>query len=196
MNQQPLPSSSADQFRRGVSIFAFLCRALALSVEVFLHRTGTFGERYIGLQAGATFLLILFFPIFWKGHNPEPLFVFLGCYLFMSVCIRARIQLRRKRGGPQPHTLYTGTPWLMRFTGRLSESTVKTFVEPMVVFFSGVFMMPLSEPLGGYLLLASLGLLVTTNLTLGYERKRALDMHDAYMDQRGSAERFREMRRD
>lgn len=195
MNQQPLPSS-ADQFKRGVSIFVFLCRALALSVEVFLHRTGSFGERYIGLQAGATVLLIFFYPVFWKGHDPRPVLVFLGCYLFMNLCVRARTQLRRKRGGPQPHSLYTGAPWVLSFLPRMSEEKIKTFIEPMLVFLTGVFTMALNEPLGGYLLIASAGLLVSTNLTAGYERKRALDMHDAYVDGRGTAERFRDMRRD
>lgn len=195
MNQQQLPSS-VDQFKRGVSILVFLSRALALSVEVFLHQAGSFGERYLGLQAGATVLMIFFFPVFWKGHEPGPVFFFLGCYLVMSLCVRARTQLRRKRGGPQPHSLYTGTPHAMRILRRMSEERIKTFVEPMLAFLAGAFMMPLSEPLGAYLMVASAGLLISTNLTAGYERKRALDMHDGYVDGRGTAERFREMRRD
>ncbi len=194
MNQQPSTPDPSIQFQRGVSIFVFVCRALALSAEVFLRRPGTFGERYIGLQAGLAMLLMFFFPICCEGEDPWPLFFFLGCFLFMCLCIRARIQLRRKRGGPQPHTMYTGTPWTMRFTGRMREEQVKAIVEPMLVFLTGALLLGASVALGGYLVIASLGLLVTANLTIGYERKRALDMHDAFIDQRGAAERFRNLR--
>jgi hypothetical protein len=62
------------------------------------------------------------------------------------------------------------------------------------VFVTGIFTMSLSEPLGGYLMLASLGLLISTHLTVGYERRRAMDMNDAYIDQQNAVERFRRMR--
>ncbi len=194
MHQQQLPGSSKIEFQNIVSVFVFLCRALALSVEVFLHRVESFGERYIGVQAAAAMLLMIFFPICLKEHSPQPLFFFLACFLFMCICIRARVQLRRKRGGAQPHTLYTGTPRLMRFFRRMREEQVKAIAEPMFTFAVGVLAIPASQTLGCYLMLASLGLLVSANLTLGYDRKRALDMHDTFIDQRGAAERFRDLR--
>lgn len=194
MHQQPLPGSRKMEFQNGVSIFVFLCRALALSVEVFLHRLESFGERYIGLQAGAAVLLMLFFPICCEGQSAEPLLFFLACFLFMCICVRARVHLRRKRGGSQPHTLYTGTPRLMRVFRRMPEEKVKGIVEPLLTFLVGALALGLSQTLGCYLILASLGLLVSTNLTLGYERKRALDMHDAFIEQRGASERFRDLR--
>lgn len=69
--------------------------------------------------------------------------------------------------------------------------TVKSIIEPAVVFLVGVFMMPVSEPLGSYLMLASSGLLLSVNLLVGYERMRAMDMQDAAIEQRDLAESLR-----
>lgn len=196
MNQQQAPST-IDHVRLGLTVFAFLCRALALSVEVFLHRVDSFGERYIGLQSALTCLLILFFPALCSPANdPTPMFAYLVCYLFMTLCIRARIQIRKRSGKPQPHSYYTGRPLLMGIFRRTSEETVKTFIEPLAVFLAGAFVMELSPILGGYLMCASAGLMVTTKLMVDEERERAVRMNDAYIDQRAAAERFRSMRGD
>ncbi|QOJ14815.1 MAG: hypothetical protein HRU75_09260 [Planctomycetia bacterium] len=195
MNQKEQQSAfHPDQFRSFVGMVVFICRALAVSVEVFLHNAGSFGERYLGLQVGAALLIMFVYPLFWEGHDPTPLFIFMGFFLFACLCIRVRTAQRVRRGGPQEHTMYTGTPTLMRRFGRMGEAKVKSIVEPMFVFITGVFTMSLSEPLGGYLMVASVGLLASTHLTIGYERRRAMDMNDAYIDQQNAVDRFRRMR--
>jgi hypothetical protein len=196
MNQQQPQQSSIQQFKGFVSWFAFVCRALAVSVEVFLHRTGTFGERYLGVQSAAAALIIFLYPAFWTGQDFEPLMVFLCAYVFMCACVRAGIVRRRVRGGPQEHSFYTGRPRIMRVTGRMAESHVKAVVEPILVWIVGGFVTAVSEPLGCFLLFAGCGLLVSVNLSLRYDRLRALDMNDALVDQRRIAEQWREMRRD
>jgi hypothetical protein len=174
----------------------FVSRALSVSVEVFLHRVDSFGERYLGLQAGAAFLLIFFFPVLCERHDPTPLLYFLGAYFFMCVCVKARIQKRRKAGGPQPHSYYAGYPLLLRSSGARHETRVKAVLEPLIVWIAGAALMTVSVPLGSYLLVAGVGLAISVNSSLALERKRALDLHDAFMEQRGIAERFREFRGD
>lgn len=186
--------SGREQFSTFVSWSLFVCQALAVSVEVFLHRSRSFGERYMGLQAGAAILVIFFYPVFWPEHDATPMVGFLFAYLAMCAIVRVCVVTRRRGSEPQ-HTHYTGRPRIMRITGRLSELTVKRGVEPMLLFLSGVFTLPASEPLGSYLMLAAFGLFVSVNLSLAFERTRALDMRDAYLEQRGVAERFREMHR-
>lgn len=196
MNHQQAPSS-IDHIRVGMTVIAFTCRALALSVEVFLHRVDSFGERYIGLQSALACLFMLVFPAFCEpGSDPEFMYIYLASYLFLTLCIQARIQIRRREGGAQPHSYYTGRPLLMGVLRRTSEHTIKTFVEPLLVFLAGTFVIAFNAPLGGYLMLASAGLLVTTKLTAGQEHRRAVDMNDAYIDQRNAAERFRSRRGD
>lgn len=184
-------------FRNFVSIVNFVARAFACAVEVFLHKPGTFGERYFGLQAGAALLLIFFWPAFCEPfHDFEPMLAFLGCFVCMVLAIRARIRLRGKRGEAQPHTRYSGTPWLMRFTGRMDEVKVKCMVEPFFTFLVGGLFCEANPPLGGFIMFASAGLLVSNGLAADYERRRAADMHDAYVDQRRVVDRFRDLRRD
>lgn len=174
----------------------FIARALSASVEVFLHRVDSFGERYMGLQAGAAFLLIFFFPIFCEGHDPTALLYFLGAYFFMCICVKARIQKRRRLGGSQPHSYYSGYPLLLRSRGARHELRVKAILEPLLVWMAGAAFMTFSVPLGSYLLIAGVGLAISVNASIAAERKRALDLHDAFMEQRGIAERFREFRGD
>lgn len=188
------PNQGPPDVKASIGWLLFFCRALAASVEVFLHRTGTFGERYLGPQVGIALLFLLFYPVFWQGHNIEPVMLFLGVFLGMCVVIRARTQRRRARGGPQPHTLYGGYPRLARIAGKIGEPTIKSKLEPLLVWLTGLLVSEINRPLGAYLMLAAFGLAISVHAVLSLERKRALDMHDALIDQRGVTERFRHTR--
>lgn len=193
MNREQ-PQGSFQQFRVFLSWFVFLSQSLAVSLEVFLHRR--FGERYVGLQGVAAILIIFFYAGFWPGYDVTPLLEFLLAYLALCFLARIGVLRRRRRGGTQEHSHYTGWPRVMRLTGRLTEITVKQTVEPLLTFLVAVFTLPVSEPLGGYLLLATGGLIVSVNASLGAEHTRAINMNDALIDQRHLAERFRGMRGD
>jgi len=194
--QEP-PQDHRNGFRNFVSIVVFLARALAVSVEVFLHRPASFGERYVGLQGGAALLLIFFWPAFCEPiYDLEPMFIFLLVYVGMCLVVRARIHGRARSGEPEPHSRYNGTPRLMRFTGRMDEIKVKCMVEPAFTFLVGGLFGELSPPLGGYLMVAAGGLLLSNGLAESYERRRARDMQDAYLDQRRFVDRCRDPRGD
>lgn len=194
--QQQQPVSSTNGIGNALSWILFAARSLAVTVEVFLHRSDSFGERYFGFQAAAGFLLILLYPLFWQEHDVSGVLLFLGAYLLMLLWARVRTALRVRRGGGQPHTRYSGRPGLLRISRRLSERFAKCCLEPLIVFLSGPPVMAWSEPLGGYLMLAGLGLFISTNAAAGYEGRRAADMHDAFIEQRSLAEEFRRMRGD
>ncbi|MBE7508552.1 MAG: hypothetical protein HS101_20030 [Planctomycetia bacterium] len=184
-----------DGLRRFLGGVAFVARAFEASVVVFLHEPGSFGERYLGLQAGVALLLIFFWPVLCEPHHDAtPMLIYAGAYCLACVVIRARLQLRRKRGLPQPHTRYSGSPGLLRRFRRMDEVKAKQIVEPFLTFAVGAVMLNFSPPLGGYLMIASAGLMISNGLAAEYERRRVSDMHDAYLEQRGVAERFRDMR--
>lgn len=193
MGQQP---SGRDRFKSAVGWLAFGCWSLATTVEVFLHESRSFGQRYLGLQAGAGVLCILVFPVLLPDRDVRPLLDFLLVYLFMCGVARFRVQWRLRRGGADGHSFYSGRPRIMRFVGRMSEETVKRVVEPVIVCLVAVFMMPASEMLGGYLLLAGSALFLTVNIHADIQRVRSMDLQDALLDQRHLVERFRSMRRD
>lgn len=195
MNEQQQQNRGLSDFRTAMGWLAFICRSLAVSVEVFIHRD--LGIRYLGLQAFAAAVFIFVYPGFWPGYDLRPMAWYLLIYLLCCVAHSMDARRRAKRGGPQPHSYYTGLPLVMRFTGRLfSEITIKRIIEPLMVFVIGALVMKGSEPLGKWLMLAAAGLLGSVNLSVGYEQTRARDMNDAAIESRQLAERFRSMHGD
>ena len=91
------------------------------------------------------------------------------------------------------HTLYSGWPYLMRIVPRWKESTVKRFVEPLLVTVVAIPVMHFIPALGFYLLLAAGALFATVEQGEIEIRRRAEMMHDAVIEATQQAERFREM---
>lgn len=180
----------------GLAWVGLFARALATSLEVVLHDRRTFGERYFGLQSALAVLVMFLFPIFYEGQDPFPLYLFMVVYLFLCAAARGATIKRRLKGEPGEHSHYSGRPHMSRLAARIGESRVKGFVEPMLACVAGAMISEFSPPLGGYLILAGIGLFISVQLTLANERRRVLDLNDAHMEQRHVAEQWRRMRRD
>lgn len=194
MFQEQQQQGGLSQSRAFLGWMVFIAGAMSASVEVFLHKPATIGERYLGIQAAAVLLIVPFCTLFWPEHDVTPLYLFLIAYLGMCLVIRIRGLLARRRGGPRVHTYYSGYPRAMRLFGRMSERTVKLAIEPVIVLVIGALTLSVSEPLGAFLLVAGLALSLTVNLSVGYEHRRVLDMHDAAIDQKDIVDEFRDMR--
>ncbi len=110
-----------DQMKMVLGAVHFVCRSLAATVEVFLHKSRSFGERYLGLQAAAAVLVIFFSTAFWRGENVVPVLLFLVAYLVAYGCARLGVMARVKAGGVQVHTQYTGAPRILRWMGGIGE---------------------------------------------------------------------------
>ncbi|MGH7243429.1 MAG: hypothetical protein ACREJD_08445 [Phycisphaerales bacterium] len=197
MRQQPPPSNdSGGGFQASAGWAYLLCRALSITIEVFAHESGSFGERYLGIPAAFAALVI----VLWTGFcvnvkDADAMIGFLLVYLFMVAVCRARVQLRLRKGGPVEHSFYTGRPWIMRFLGRLDEMRVKSVIEPLLAFAAAALATKyVSVALGGYLTLASFALLISMRLSMQIERTQALDYQDALIDSRRRAERLRHPR--
>jgi hypothetical protein len=193
MNQQQQQQPGMfQQAKWAFGWLLFICNSLAVSVEVFLHKG--VGSRYIGLQGLAAAAMIFFWGGFWPGQDISPVLIYLALYLLFCFAQRMDALKRLRQGGGQEHSRYTGRPILMRFTGRINEITIKRIVEPALVFLIGILICSANEPLGKYLMLAAVGLLVSVQSTLRFEETRATDMNDAMINQQHAAQRFREMR--
>lgn len=188
--QQQQPKGAIEQWKSSMNFLVFVFQCAAVSVEVFLHRR--FGERYIGLQGVLAIVLMLFFSLFFPGHDLHPLVWFLGAYLAMCLCARIGVFYRRFKG-EHYHSFYTGSPTIRHFFPGWKETTVKRFVEPFFVFAIGFALIDYNRPLGAYLIFAAIGLFFTVNLTCMHEHAQALDMHDAVIAQTQVADRVREM---
>lgn len=193
---QSQPQDGSQQVLRSMNGVLFIARSLAASVELFLHDPRTIGERYMGLQAGAALLIMVFWPAFWSGHDAGPMLGLLLAFLVLCAVARAGAVMRARRGGVREHSFYTGRPWLMPRRGRIGETSIKGALEPALVFIAGKLAMSANAPLGGYLMLAAFGLFVSVQTTLIAERRRVLDLHDASIDQRRIMEQWQRGRRE
>ncbi|MCL4718964.1 MAG: hypothetical protein KJ057_10890 [Phycisphaerae bacterium] len=192
--QEPEPVASEKDFNNFLGVMTFVTRALAVTVEVFLRRSSTFGERYFGLQAAAGTVFILFWPVFWEGHSAEPMLVFLALYWLALLTARMRTKARIRRGGPQPHSLYNGTPTLAKVWKRSSEHRIKTVIEPVYMACFALCLATISVPLAAYLALAGMCAAASSGMSGALQHRRSMDLHDAFLEQRDTAEAFRRMR--
>lgn len=193
MDQQQQPGR-LQQAKSAFGWLLFISKTFAISVEVFLHKG--IGSRYIGIQGLGAAAIIFFWGGFWPEHDVRPMLVYLLFYFAFCFAHRMDALMRMRRGGEQGHSYYTGWPILMRFNKRANEITVKRIVEPMFVFVVGVFMCDVSEPLGTYLMVAAVGLLVSVQSNFIFDQTQATDMNDAMVQQKQLAERLRELRGD
>lgn len=179
--------------RLNFSQLMFLPRAIAFSVEVFLHTR--IGERYADVQAAAALVIIPMSTLFWPGRDPRPTLCFLALYVLM--CVRNRVEGLLARGrSPSTHSRYTGYPRLLRHFPKHDEAGFKLRVEPLLVFVFGSAVAALDEPLGVYLMVAAGCLLVSALASGAVERQMLLDLNDLVIEQRQRAERFRAMQED
>ena len=171
-----------------LGLVAFVSRTLATSVEVFLHRG--FGERFLGRHSAAVILAVFVFAGL-HGGDVRGLLAFLVTYLVACAFVHIGIMRRRRRGEVE-HSFYNGRPFFLswRIFKKVSEKSAKA-VEPILVFLIGCLFMPVSHALGAYLMVASVGLLVSVGLAETYQRVRQLDLQDALIDQRIVANRLR-----
>lgn len=192
-SQQPAPQPSGRSALHWVLLVA---RALACTVEVFLHDPGTFGARYLQLQAAVGFVALLVFPGAFDRCDPQPMFVYAALFLVACGIVQAKAAQRRARGAPEEHSYYNGTPSLLRILRRSSEAHVKGVLEPALVAMLGFALAEWSPPLGFYFMFAAIALVLSMQASQRVDRARALDMNDAFHDQRRISDQWRRMRRD
>lgn len=186
--QQQAQPDFFDNARATANITMFIARTLGCSVVVFLRRN--FGERYLGGPAVCVLVAVPLFVTAWPGHDVRPLMWFMPVYLYACFLHRTVI-LRRKRRGVVVHSFYGGDSLLRRFFPHVSESTMRRGLEPLSALLAGVFLMPLSEPLGSYIMLAAIGLYISECVTDITQREHVQRMHDAYAEQQFYTEQFR-----
>jgi hypothetical protein len=180
---QPLPDRAAI-----LGWLLLISRIGAVTVEVFLHKG--FGRRYIGLQALLAFVLIPLWSSFWPEHDMRAQIIFMEAYFAMLVIARMGVICNWFRG-TQPHSYYSGTPHLCRLLPKLSENTVKKFVEPGVLLLVGLIVSDVSEPFGKYLMFAGICLFLSIAIGDAWIQKRAMDARDALIEQQSVADYLR-----
>jgi hypothetical protein len=186
--QRPKPDTQAV-----AGLLEGVTRALALSVEVFLHRG--FGAGYVGCGPLALLLMFLFEQFFFSGQDAQPLVVFAGIFgvFWLIAAINALIRWFRKI-----HTVrsrYNGRPHLCSLLRGWKETNVK-HLESLLVIGFGFVVHLLSRPLGDYLMASGIFIFLRGWSMASMIRQRAVELNDAVLEQREIAEQFREMQQD
>jgi hypothetical protein len=187
MNEPDRPFALPD-FEQSANLAMLLAQTWSFSLEVFLRCR--FGSRYIGLQGLLVLPLIVVFCLWWPPEECGPLFLFLLAYLALCFCHRMAT-LWRRRNGEANHSRYTGAPLLLKPTRRLTEETIKQYVEPIFVAGLGCLLGPSSAPLGAYLLVGAAMMFFTVRHSIHWTAMRTRDLHDNLIEQQCVAADFR-----
>jgi hypothetical protein len=194
----PTPEQSGgwtpvEDAKKGVHLFVLVASVLARPVEVILRRR--FGSRYFGVPSLLALFAVPGWMAFWPGESPMAIWWFEG--LFVLAQLGARVeQLRMVATNDVVHTRYNGWPRLAAIFRKADEATLKGAIEPVLVILTGLFLMPVSEPLGSYLMTSGLCLAFIESVIRSVDRARALEINDTLIEQQNAMDRFRALSRD
>ena len=189
--QQPQqqPPGMVDNAKAAGAWMYVIAHAMGTTMEASFLRT-RFGSRYLGTNAALGLATIFFFILCWPHDDPRPLLYFLVWYVGM--CAFHRIHgIARARRGDVEHSLYSGTPRLLRFFPCFGELTVKRFIDPAVVLFAGWVTTHFSEPLGCYFILSAVGMFLQASVAQAFTRVLTQNSIDSMIEARQHAERVR-----
>jgi hypothetical protein len=175
--------------RTGVNLLWLLANGYATTFTPFLRRG--FGSEALGLNGVVGAIIILLYA--GATNSPETIsffWVWLGFVLYQRI-----YGIRQRMNGQVVHSRYAGWPEVgMRFTK--SEKIARQVVEPLVCVVVGAVLWLYSEPLGRFVMLGPLGLLVSLGLDQQVMRNRVRAMHDAEIEQRYLSDVFNGRRDD
>lgn len=191
-SNNPNGGGMTEKSVKGARVLVFVARMLASPLEACLRRE--FGQKYFGIEALASLGLLPLWMAFWPGMSADGLICFWVYVLFMLARARAE-SLRMLRHGANVHTRYSGWPRLSRWFPRMSEAALKAKYEPAFCFLAGILLFCVTEPLGSFVLVATVGLVLTQSTIEAVERARVMELNDAMIEQQSLAGRFREMQR-
>ena len=167
-----------------------LARAIAMTIEVFLHCD--FGHFCVGCGLMGVFIIFMFTSVF-PGQNPYPMFLFGVVYGVRWLFISVPTVIRYWRGKNLPHARYNGRPYLWTLLSSWKEMNVKHLEAAMVIAL-GFGVHYLNRPLGDYLMCAALLVLARGYHFDTQQRDRAVTLNDCVIEQEMIVERFRDMR--
>ncbi len=181
MQQQQEPQ--AFDIRTGFSIFHYLTAAHAMAILPFIRKD--FGREFFGMPAlGSAVMMVAL------AGEDGIMMTYFYAWLGMLAIHRVRaLQAERKRNAQ--HSRYSGWPWLgfmVPFTkGEVSAKAGE--VIPLVLI--GAALCPMSETLGGFVLMGIVSIPCSTAINLRIEETRARNMRDRMIEGRQLARRVR-----
>lgn len=185
-SNEPRPRDFVKDVETSANLFMLFVRVWATSLEVFLHYG--MGRRYLGWNAIGVFALVPVYGLFWPRHDLGPLALFLAAYLFMVFVTRASMF---SVGPLDRHSYYNGFPRFLRKKKAGHEAHFKGCHEPMFVFFLGGGISIPNPPLGCFLMIGALCLLLQGAVSQALHDSQSMDINDALIEQSHLTNQFR-----
>ena len=179
--KQTQPKRSSLVFQCAMALLVM--NSVASTLEVFLHRPGTFGQRYLGWRTLGGGIVMAVYAAAWPDGQGALVFVMLTCFLCLGALVGCLGWARRLAGKDGGHSYYSGEPHLLRLMPRLGEKNIKRFIEPAGTVIAGYAIAKLDQALGSYLMLAGASLFSAVNFATKVRRTRALNQRDAFFEQ-------------
>jgi len=175
--------------RSSLNVLYLLLSGHATCLTVFLRRG--FGVEALGINGVMAFTMILLY-----AAATQDAFVAIFFWAWLVALIAQRIETYRLvRRGRIEHSRYDGWPsvaMLLPFVK--TEFAAKNVIEPAICLFGGALLCPVSEALGGFVLLGFFSLALKRGLENQVNRMRVQRLRDAEIEQRQLAEWFRGQR--
>ncbi len=189
--QQPhRPETFKEKIEFSYRLLLFIAKLFAMPIQFLLH--GLVGERYLGFSGVFSGVFLLFYPVFFPHENPIPIYLLLAAYLTKCAVLRSiylyRWFYKYPLGG---HTQDPGLPLLCTVLPKCRAEWM-VWCEPPLILVIALIVFPFNRPLGVYLFAAAVGLFGWLSAHIVHARNQLLDQHDAIIEARNKAERFRE----
>lgn len=186
-NQQTT-EGDGGQFLAGLALC--VVASWAYVVETFLH-SGK-GHNYVAARAPVAGLLLLFYPLFWDGHDCRPFFgLFIG-FIVANGIQRAACVFRRWRG-ELIHSQSSGWARLKWIAPRMTHRQFKHWCEPPLVIAVGAVLCGIDPVSGVFVMVAGTFLFINETDNANCEFQRVVGVNDSVIESQLVADRFREM---
>jgi hypothetical protein len=181
-HQQHHHHQRQSSLSQNVNAIVCIAQYLSLIMTVYTRFPGTWGKRYNGGHMAVSWIVLFFFgPLFFREYDPRPMFYF---WLFTTFLLVLHGMTRRSEEakGYRCHSLYTGRSIFTRLAG--SERTAKTMFEPIALIIAGLVVGRIidSPPMCVYLIVAAIGLKLSTEWTAQVEAAQIQAAEDARHD--------------
>jgi hypothetical protein len=172
-SQQPF-----QEVRQTANALIAAAQIMGKMAEVFLRVPGTFGDRFLGLQAVFSWIILLIWgPLIFPTEDPRPM-------LWLWIAATVMLIIHRITGAfrkNEEHSLYSGRPILSWFFA--DEIRLKGTWEPMVVVVAGIGALSFSIALGSYLVAAGIAIGIGAEWQRAADRAKVRAMRDARIEQ-------------
>jgi hypothetical protein len=172
------PPSLFEDLKQQFNIGVGVSQIFSKPVQVWLHRPGTWGDRFANYQLVIGFIAMWAFgPLCFAQDSQCGMTVF--CLLTTAMLLVHRLAGHwNRRAIAQTHSHYSGTPWLPG-----DEMRVKTKLEPLLLICVGPVVIGFYPPLGTYLLLTGIALAISMAWQAAAHNARIRSIRDSKIEQ-------------